>query len=119
MKKSKFIALFLCCMLLCLCLSGCGGDNSKSYIQYDTGKSTMTLNKVTYYDFYSERLISNYSGKCTVISNSLNSTEVTFVDSNKKTRVACFNKALSTKPSSVRIYKNYLETTYETYKCKY
>lgn len=118
-KKFKIIPVLFVCVMLCICLVGCGGSNSSKKINVNTLASTMTLTKVSYYDFYNDVYVQSYSGKCSVISNTLTSTEIWFIDANGNTRVACVNTALSQKPSTVKVYTNSQKTTYDTYTCTY
>lgn len=119
-KKTKIISTILCCVIMCMCFSGCGAKSGSSKkITVNTINSTMKLTKVTYYDFYNWQSVPSYTGNCTVLSNTFNSTEVWFVDASGYTRVACLDKALSGTPSSVKVYTNSSKTTYDTYKCSY
>lgn len=111
--------MFLCCLIMCVCFSGCGGKSGSKKITVNTLNSTMKLTKVNYYDFYNWQSVSNYSGNCAVWSNTLNSTEVWFTDEKGNLRVACLDKALSGTPSSVKVYTNSSMTTYDTYNCSY
>lgn len=118
-KKGKFGLVFLCVVMLCMCLAGCGGSNVSKRISVNMLASTMTFTKVSYYDFNNEKYVSNYSGKCSVMSNTLTSTEIWFTDEDGETRAACVNTKLSERPKSVRVYTNEKKTKYDTYKCEY
>lgn len=119
-KKIKIVSMILCCVIMCMCFSGCGAKSGSSKkIKVNVIQSEIELINVSYYDFYNCEFVPNYSGECTVISNSLNSTEVWFEDEEGILRVACFDKTLSGKPKTVRIYKNYGKTSYDTYNCSY
>ena len=119
-KKIKIVSMILCCVIMCMCFSGCGAKSGSSKkIKVNVYKSTVELTNVTYYDFYNYKLISSCDGEFDVISNSLNSTEVWLSDKSGNVSVVCLDKALSGTPKTVRIYKNSSMTSYDTYDCSY
>lgn len=120
-KMKKFLVLF-CCLAMCLLVVGCQGSSgsSKKNVKFNLLTSEIKLTKVTYYDFYNEKKVSNYSGNWdSVISESLNSTEIWFLDKDGETRAICTNKVLSSKPDSIRVYTNASKSKYDTYSCEY
>lgn len=119
-RKKKIITLVLCCVMMCMCITGCGAKSksSSAKIKVNVWKSSMTLSNVTYYDFYNNEKISNYSGKCYAMSNSLTSTTISFSDEEGETRMACVDKPLADRPSEVKVYTSADKTNYETYKCE-
>lgn len=119
MKKVKKILALCCCLVMCVLVVGCQGKSGSKKIAVNLAKSEITLTKVSYYDFFENENVYSYTGKCYVISGSLNSTEIWFMDTNGETRVMCVDKKLSNKPSTVKVYKNKGKTSYDTYECTY
>ncbi|MCM1101127.1 MAG: hypothetical protein NC398_07055 [Acetatifactor muris] len=118
-KKAKILSVLFLCVMFCLCFTGCSGESDGKTITTNAMNSTMTLSGVNYYDFYSDIYVGNYSGTCSVMSNTLNSTEIWFTDAQSVTRVACVNTPLSQRPATVNVYTNSAKSTYDTYTCKY
>lgn len=119
MKSKKKVVFVVVFAMLMMSFCACGGSSGSKKITVDVLLETMKLTNVSYYDFGSQTLISGQSGKCTVLSNSLNSTEVWFIDADGYTRTACFDTALANKPKEVKVYTNSSKSTYDTYKCTY
>lgn len=119
-KNTKLVSLLLCCIMICMIFTGCSGNNGSKKVKVKTLTSEISLTKVDFYDFYNGKFVSNYSsGYCTVLSNSLNSKEVWFVDSAGITRTICTDKELAKKPKNVKVYTNSGKTKYDTYNCEY
>lgn len=118
-KRTKKLVIFLCCVISCLGLMGCGATSGNKSIKINLLKSEMTLSHVNYYDFFNMEYVSDYSGTSYVPSNGLNSTEIIFLDASNTTRAVCVSEALKNKPATVDVYTNADKTTYDTYTCTY
>lgn len=77
------------------------------------------MSKVDYYDFLNYKLVKSYTGKAYAASNSLTSTEVHFTNNKGVATALCVSRALSEKPSTVKVYTNSSKTSSNTYKCVY
>lgn len=120
LKIKKLSVICICFVLFGSMLTGCGGKSGKKSVSVNVWNSSVAFNKVNFYDFYNCKNVKNYSKKCCAISNSLNSRELWIQENNTgNVKVIYVDKALSTKPSKVKMYTNRKKTTYDTYKCSY
>lgn len=120
LKIKKLSLMCMCFVLFGLTLTGCGGKSGSRSVSVNVLKSSVSFNKVNFYDFYNYKNVKNYSKKCYAISNSLNSKELWIQENNTgNIKVIYVDKALSSKPSKVKMYTNRKKSTYDTYKCTY
>lgn len=126
-RTKKIILLFLCCILLCITMTGCkakssgssGSGSNKKGISVNAGTGMISLKKVNFYDFFNEVSVKSYTGSGYAPSNTLNTTEIVYSGNDGTTRVICVNKKLSEKPSKVKVYTNAKKTKFDTYSCEY
>ena len=115
----KSFCMFLCIVLVCSVLSGCGASsgNKKISVSVNFFNQSISTTKVNFYDFYHQNLIKNFSGKMYIISG-FYTKSITCTYGNT-TRVICMNNSLGNKPKNLKIYTNKGKTKGDNYTCKY
>ena len=120
LKVKKLSLLCICFVLLGTMLTGCKGKSDKKSVSVNVWSSSVTFSKVNFYDFRNDKIVKNYSQKCYALSNSLSSKELWIQENNTgNVKAICVDKALSKKPSKVKMYTNSKKTSYDTYSCSY
>ena len=120
MKKraKKLFSLVICCIMIISFTVGCTAKGSTGTVKYNLLTGQLKLTHVTYYDFHNGVKIIDYSGECSIISNTYTSVNLYFLDAEGNRRQAVLSTPLSTRPTTVNLYTNASKTEYVTYTCK-
>lgn len=119
MKRMRKFLVLICCMAMCVLVVGCEGESGGKSIDVNLLKGIIYMEDVTYYDFFNNCEVKEYTGECTSLSGKLGSTAIWVCDEEGITRTIQVDKALSNKPKSIKLYKSEDKKLFDTYKCRY